>query len=213
VWFLCTCCLDPWGVIVSHMIDNSKQRIPGQITVGIGGGSGSGKSTIAAALAEQLQPLQVECIALDRFFKPADELPKYHSTHYGEDHPDFNRPDSLRVQDMVTACAQPAEADVVIMDGHMILCYAEMRDLLDIKCFVDADVEEMLERRTARNLAKNYGGGAEAILHYNRECVVPGYERHILPSRQFADITIPNTASSAVERDATFAALSQRIRA
>jgi uridine kinase len=194
------------------MIDNTQQRIPGQTTIGIGGGSGSGKSTIAAAIAEQLQPLQVEVIGLDRFFKPADELPKYHSAHDGEDHADYNRPDSMRVQEMVTACAQPAEADVVIFDGHMILCYAEMRDLLDFKCFVDTDVEEMLERRTARNLAKNYGGGAETILHYNRECVIPGFERHILPSRQFADLMIPNTASSAAERDSIIKTLCHQIR-
>ncbi len=202
------------------MTDNSSaasqapsRRIPGQVTLGIGGGSGSGKSTVAARIATCLEPLQVDVIGLDRFFKPADELPRYHSVHDGENHADYNRPDSLRVEEMVAACSEPADADVVIFDGHMVLCYPQMRELLDISCFVDADVAQMLERRTARNLAANYGGSLETIQHYNRECVVPGYERYILPSRQHADVIIPNTSDTTAARDAAIQTLCNRIRA
>jgi uridine kinase len=192
--------------------ESRRQRIAAQFTLGIGGGSGSGKSTIAAAIAAQLRPLQVEIIGLDRFFKPADELPRYHSAHDGEDHADYNRPDSLRTQMMVAECGKPSAADVVILDGHMVLCYPEIRQLLDLKCFVDAQIEEMLTRRTARNLAAKYGGSADTILHYNRECVVPGYERYILPSRQHADILIPNTDASRVQRDEVVKDVCARIR-
>jgi uridine kinase len=190
----------------------SRQRIEAQFTLGIGGGSGSGKSTIAAAIVKQLAPLQVEIIGLDRFFKPADELPRYHSAHDGEDHADYNRPDSLRMQMMVAECGKPSSADVVILDGHMVLCYPEMRQLLDLSCFVDAEIEEMLSRRTARNLAAKYGGSADTIQHYNRECVVPGYVRYILPSRQHADILIPNTDTSRVETEAVVRDVCERIR-
>jgi uridine kinase len=93
----------------------------------------------------------------------------------------------------------------------MVLCYPEMRQLLDIICFVDAGIEAMLERRTERNLAANYGGDRDTILHYNRECVVPGYERYILPSRQHADVIIPNGSSATAERDALIQALCHRI--
>ena len=192
--------------------ESRRQRIAGQFTLGIGGGSGSGKSTIAAIIVEQLAPLQVEIIGLDQFFKPADELPRYHSAHDGEDHADYNRPDSLRTQEMVAECGIPAAADVVILDGHMVLCYPDMRSLLDLSCFVDAQIDEMLTRRTARNLAAKYGGSAETIQHYNRECVVPGYERYILPSREHADILIPNTDTSSVERQEAVRAVCEKIR-
>ena len=188
-----------------------RQRLPGQITVGIAGGSGAGKSTVAAAMVAALSSVSVEVRGLDRFFKPADELPRYYSDHLAKECADYNRPDSLLVEKMVVACSTPAEADVVILDGHMVLCYQEMRQLLDISCFVDAGIEAMLERRTERNLAANYGGDRDTILHYNRECVVPGYERYILPSRQHAQVIIPNGSSATAERDAIIQVLCHKI--
>jgi uridine kinase len=76
-----------------------------------------------------------------------------------------------------------------------------------VKCFVDVDLDEMLERRTLRNLAGGYGGGAENIWHYNRECVGPEYIRYLLPTRAYADIVIPNQDARADERDAILQAL------
>jgi uridine kinase len=189
-----------------------QQRIAGQITIGVAGGSGAGKSTIAALLVEALQPVCVEVIGLDRFFKPADELPRYHSDYHGDDCADYNRPDSLLVDKMVAACSVPVDAaDVVILDGHLGLCYPQMRQLMDIKCHVDAPLEQMLARRTERNLAANYGGDHDNILHYNRECVVPGFTRYILPARQHADVIIPNASCATAERDAVIQALADRI--
>ncbi|MEC9378575.1 MAG: hypothetical protein VX528_06375 [Candidatus Latescibacterota bacterium] len=78
---------------------------------------------------------------------------------------------------MVQTCSTPGDADVVILDGHLALYYDELRAVMDIACFVDARIDDMLSRRTQRNMAADYGGGLETILHYNRECVVPGYER------------------------------------
>lgn len=188
-----------------------QQRIPGQITIGIAGGSGSGKSTIAASMAQALPTLAVDVIGLDRFFKPAHELPRYYSEHDDAHYADYNRPDSLRVVEMVAACSQPNPADVVILDGHLALCYEQLTACMDLTCFVDAEVEQMLSRRTARNLANGYGGGAETIGHYNRECVVPGYEAHILPCRAHADVIIPNHDGSADKRDAALAVLCEEI--
>ncbi len=189
-----------------------EQHIPGQITIGLAGGSGAGKSTIAAAMAATLAPLRVEVRGLDRFFKPAADLPRYYSAHHAKDCADYNRPDSLLVDEMVAACATPTGVDVVILDGHLALCYPEMRQLMDIKCFVDADVDEMLIRRTQRNLAAGYGGSRDTILHYNRECVMVGYQRYILPARQYADVIIPNATSATAARDALLRDLCDRIR-
>ena len=190
-----------------------QRRIPGQITLGLGGGSGSGKSTIAAAIEEGLRPSAVEVIVLDRFFKADDDLPKYYSDYHGERRPDYNRPDSLQVDDMLSSCSAPRRADVVIFDGHLVFCYPRMRQLIDLKMFVDASIEEMLTRRTERNVAAGYGGDRDAVRNYNRECVVPGYKRHVLPSRAHADIVISNAFSSPAARDAIVDTLCLRILA
>jgi uridine kinase len=170
------------------------------LRIGIGGGTGSGKSTVAEEIRIGLQPLSVEIINLDRFFKPEHKLPKYFSEFHGDYRPDFNAPDSLRVDDMVAYCQAVSSPNVAIFEGHFALYYPEMRALMDVKCYVDADETDMLNRRTRRNLAIGYGGGQETISAYNRECVVPRHREYILPTRRFADIVVPNGISTAFER-------------
>ena len=182
------------------------------LRIGLGGGSGSGKSTVAALIREHLLPLTTEVITLDRFFKPAEQLPRYHSTYLGSPQPDYNAPDSLMVPEMVAHCRQYPEADVHLLDGHFSLHYPELRALMDLRIFVATDLEEMLERRTARNLAAGYGGSHQHILAYNRECVVPGYLGYIEPSRRFADLEIANDQTHTAERDTLIAALCASIR-
>ena len=82
---------------------------------------------------------------------------------------------------------------------------------MDVKCFVDIDLSEMLERRTRRNLVAGYGGSAENIWHYNRECVGPEYIRYLLPTRAYADIVIPNQRGMEAERDAILQTLCEAI--
>ncbi len=185
---------------------------PRCLRIGLGGGSGSGKSTVAALIRQHLLPLTTEVVGLDRFFRPAEQLPRYHSAHLAGPQPDYNAPDSLQVAEMVAHCRQYPEAEVHLLDGHFSLHYPELRALMDLRLFVAADLELMLERRTARNLAAGYGGSHEHILAYNRECVVPGYLGYIEPSRRFADLEIPNGEADTAARDTLIAALCQHIR-
>lgn len=189
-----------------------RRKNPQCLRIGIGGGSGSGKSTLCALIRQHLLPLTAEVTTLDRFFKPADQLPRYYSTYLGSPQPDYNAPDSLMLAGMVAHCRQYPAAAVHILDGHFSLYYLEMRELMDLRIFVAADLERMLERRTARNLATGYGGDRAHILAYNRECVVPGYVGYIEPSRRFADLEIPNNQADTAVRDALIAALCASIR-
>ncbi len=139
--------------------------------------------------------LSFKIISLDRFFKPVEQMPKYYSSLHQDYRPDFNTPESLFVDEMIVFCRQQFNKDVIIYDGHFALYFSDMRALMDIKCYVDTSIEEMLERRTRRNLSVGYGGSKEEIRFYNQECVLPGYYQYIQPTRKFADIIISNERS------------------
>ena len=182
-----------------------------QLFIGIGGGSGSGKTTIAKAIKKQLSGLDVLLVNQDRFFKPVDELPTYYSEFMQRPSPDFNRPDSFKTAEMFAFCEQIDGHNVVILEGILALYYPELRRLMDIKCYVTIPIDEMLIRRTSRNLAAGYGGSYEEIAHYNLECVVPQNGRYNVPTQRFADILIPNGPSDEERRDSIVTQLCNKI--
>jgi uridine kinase len=182
-----------------------------QLFIGIGGGSGSGKTTIAKAIEKQLSGLDVLLLNQDRFFKTLDELPTFYSEFMKRPYPDFNRPDSFKIDEMFAFCKQISGHDLVILEGILALYYPELRRLMDIKCYVTIPLDEMLIRRTSRNLAAGYGGSYEEIAHYNLECVVPQHGRYNAPTQRFADILIPNGSGDEAQRDAIVTQLCDKI--
>ncbi|MCB8944242.1 MAG: AAA family ATPase [Ardenticatenaceae bacterium] len=178
-----------------------------QLFIGIGGGTGSGKTTIVAEVMERLRPLNIHLIHQDKFFKPVEELPTYYSDYWQKPCPDFNRPDSLRLEALLAACTAVSDCDVVILEGILVLYFPQLRQLMDIKCYVETPLEEMLIRRTQRNLARGYGGPFEEIAHYNIECVTPQHRRYNHPTKRFADVVIPNGLHEELERETAVARL------
>ena len=182
---------------MTHNIRNTikkllDQRTSHQIVLGIAGGSGAGKSTVAKYIVQQMLNYKIECLCLDQFFYPETEIPTYYSNYLKKEQPNFNRPDAMNFIKMVNHCREITGYDLVILEGHFALHQKEMRDLMDIKCFVDVEIQEILSRRTIRNLSINYGGDKETIENYNKECVEPTYKKYILPTKSYADILITN---------------------
>lgn len=175
----------------------------------MGGGSASGKSTIAANLVERLAPLRVEVLGQDRFFKPAAELPPYPSTSRPEPWPDYNRPDSFRVDELVEACAQPRDVDIIILEGILVLHYPEVRRQMDLCLYIDADADERIVRRIRRNLA-HYG--IDDIADYYLESVRFQHDRHNAPTRAHADLVIPGGAADEEEREKMLGELCAALR-
>ena len=176
--------------------------------IGIGGGSASGKTTIARHIQERLQPLSVEIIHQDRFFKPAQALPTYYSEIYQEPRPDYNRPDSFNTEEMFAYCRAIQGFDVVILEGILALYYPELREQMDIKCYVAADADERIIRRIKRNLAR---WSYDEITNYYLESVRYQHARYNAPTQQHADLVIPGGMAEAVQREAILSALCDTI--
>lgn len=173
-----------------------------QINIAVAGGSGSGKTTFSNKLINYLESKNI-IVSLDQFFKEKSQLPKYYSKHYQKYFPDFNNPASFKITELLEYCQNISNYNFVIFDGHFALYYPELRKLMDIMVFVDADISRQLKRRTKRNLKRAYGGTKENIFNYNQECVLPAYNKYIKPSKQFANIIIDNNKESESELDKT----------
>lgn len=165
--------------------------------IGIGGGSASGKTTLAQQMADLLAPLRVVVIHQDRFFKPNEEKPRYFSKIHRQERPDYNRPDSFRVEEMVVFCRETKEADIVILEGILTLHFAELRDLMDLKVFVHADADERIIRRIRRNLSRS---SFDDIVHYYLESVRYRHREFCEPTRSFSDVVMEGGMASDEER-------------
>jgi len=172
-----------------------------QTNIAVAGGSGSGKTTFTKYLDSHLHG-KVTIVSLDEFFKEPNKLPKYFSNYHKDFRPDYNNPKSLKLKEMLEYCQNISGYDFVIFDGHFALYYPGIRELMGLKIFIELEIGKQLERRSKRNLAKAYGGTKEEIYHYNLDCVLPGYNNFIKPSKQFADIVINNDGAS-IELDKT----------
>ncbi len=185
----------------------------GPLFIGIGGGSGSGKSTVAELIRFALAPLTAQVITQDRFFKSPDRMPTYHSSLHSDERPDFNHPDSTDSAAMVEFCRNAEGSDVIILEGILVLHYPEARSSMHLRCYVDTDLDLMLARRTERNLAAGYGGGAEEIAHYNADCVTPQHRRFNAPTADHADVLIPNGDHETEDRDKAISEICDAVRA
>ena len=177
--------------------------------IGIGGGSASGKSTIARDMAARLAPLRVEVIGQDRFFKSRDDLPLYPSRTRAEPWRDHNHPDSFDLDAMLEACAAVDGADVVIFEGILALHYPEMRELMDVKCYVVADADERIIRRTRRNLPHS---SFDDITLFYLESVRHQHKLYNAPTQAYADLIIPGGSEEEDERERVLAALCNAVR-
>ena len=160
----------------------------GPVFVGIGGGSASGKSTLAAGLKRALTPLRVQVINQDHFYKRT-RLPRYYSRHDRCWRADFNNRNSYRWRKLYDFCRRARGMDALVLEGLMALHDPRIRKIMDLKLYVDCPAMERLRRRLARGVP-----GWTRARHriYWNEVVLPGHIRHVAPTRRHADLVIPN---------------------
>lgn len=181
------------------------------ITVGIMGGSASGKTTFANALAEQLSEFSPVVLNQDSYFRNWSEYSEAERERViTANHPDAVLWDALitdikklRARDPIefptpgTRAAQRGNektsvqpSDVVIVEGHLIFWSEDLRALMDIKVFLDVDAHERVLRRMLRDVAQR-GGDLEWAINWYRRDVLPNFPVYTEPCKQYADLIIP----------------------
>ena len=202
------------------------------ITVGIMGGSASGKTTFANALAEQLSEFAPVVLNQDSYFRDWSEYSEAERERVvTANHPDAVLWDALvtdikklRERDVIKtptpgtrgaqrgnekASVQPS--DVLIVEGHLIFWSEDLRDLMDIKLFLDVDPHERVLRRMLRDVAQR-GGDLEWCINWYRRDVLPNFPVYTEPCKQYADLVIPFEDENLVALHTLVAGICARIK-
>ena len=201
------------------------------VTVGISGGSASGKTTLAKALAEGLEEFSPVILHQDYYFRDWSEYPpEEREKVITANHPDAVRWEALLEHIRQLIAHQPIEtpaegtrafargdapatiqpSDLVIVEGHLILWDAALRDLMDIKLFVDVEPHERVLRRLLRDVAQR-GGDLEGAVAWYRRDVIPNFSVYTEPCKAYADLVIPFLDENPVALQTLVAGLQDRI--
>lgn len=190
------------------------------LIVGIAGGSASGKTTFTGALQAAFDhdypDLRLLVLGMDRYFyRGAPGGPVFTSPSSGESLPNNNHPNSADnarlIAELKAMRIAPDAPDLIIVEGLMTLHVEELRDLLDIKLFVELDADIRALRRLLRDMKGGRGNtDPEWIATYYRECAREGHNAFVEPSRAYADLII--RGDSNVERTAPLIAAAIRSR-
>lgn len=189
------------------------------IVIGVSGGSASGKTTVANRIKEEFKN-SVELLSHDFYYLPYDDLPMEERVKLNYDHP--NAFDTQRLIDDIRKLKQGISIDrpvysyteytrlsetvkvnpakVIIVEGFMIYENSELRDLMDIKVFVDADADERLIRRIIRDV-KERGRTLESVIDQYTKTAKPMHELFVEPYKKYADIIIPRGGMNKIAID------------
>ena len=185
------------------------------LIIGIAGGTGSGKTTLVNRLLQKLDAKQVGLLSQDSYYNQTNDLSPEERTTINFDHPDSIDFDLL-IQHLKELKAgktikQPvysfvshnrtndflntAPKNVLIIEGILIFSNEQLRSLLDIKIFVQAEDHIRLLRRIKRDLSER-GRTIDEVLTRYQTTLKPMHEKFIAPTKKFADLIVPTDTSN-----------------
>ncbi|WP_282036686.1 uridine kinase [Saccharicrinis aurantiacus] len=187
------------------------------LVVGIAGGTGSGKTTVVKKIIEQLPQAQITVIPQDSYYRDSSHIPMEERKQINFDHPDSiefdlivdqlkalkNGNPVLQPTYSYLTCTRQAEVievqpcKVIILEGILILNHKPLRDLMDLKIFVDADADDRLSRVISRDIVER-GRDVEAVLSRYKRTVKPSHNQFIEPTKRYADIIVPQGGNNTV---------------
>jgi len=200
------------------------------LIIGIAGGTGSGKTTVVNQIINELPADEVCVISQDSYYKATDNLTYDERTKINFDHPraiDFelliehitalkaNKIIEQPVYSFVTHnrikdTIKTHPRKVVIVEGILIFNSEDLRNLFDIKVFVHADADERLIRRVRRDISER-GRDIDEVLSRYQDTLKPMHQQFIEPTKNFADIIIPNDRYNTVAIDIVRTVISERL--
>ena len=201
------------------------------LLIGIAGGSGSGKTTVTNKILEHLDSSRVVVIQHDSYYKDLSQF-----GGLSPDKVNFDHPDSLETSLLIENIRHLREGkpvdqpiynftthrrmkerlhiepkEIMIVDGILIFAERTLRELMDIRIFVDTDADERLIRRIRRDLLER-GRSVDSVMNQYSSTVKPMHLEFVEPSKHWADIIIPRGAENLVAIDMVVTKIQSMLR-
>jgi len=216
----------PWVASFSA-IDEGPMK---PLIIGIAGGTGSGKSTVARNVAKALSASSVAFIDMDAYYRNFSHVPLEERRLINWDHPDAFDWDLLLAQLSALVAGEAIDkpvydfvshtrsaktvrvpaTEVVVIDGILLFVDGRVRDLCDVKVFVDADADIRLIRRIRRDVAKR-GRTLDDVIDQYLTTVQPMHLQFVEPSKRYADVIVPRGGHNPVAIEMIVAKIGRRL--
>jgi uridine kinase len=190
------------------------------LVIGIAGGTGSGKSTVARAIVDSIPEKNVSIIEQDCYYKDQSHLPAEKRVNVNYDHPlafdtelmiehverlingqAIEKPQyDFTVHNRKKQTIRVEPKDIIIIEGILILDSPKLRDLMDIKIFVDTDADVRIIRRIVRDMRER-GRSLDSVINQYLNIVKPAHNEFCEPTKRYADIIIPEGGYNKVAVD------------
>ena len=202
------------------------------LVIGVAGGTGAGKTTVAQAILDRVGCERVAFLQHDAYYRDLSHLPMEERRKVNFDHPDAlenellvshltmlkaGKPVDLPVYDFVTytRLARTYRVDpkgVILVEGLLLFADPQLRDLMDIKVYVDADADLRLVRRLNRDIHER-GRSYDSVIAQYLSTVRPMHLEFIEPSKRYADVIIPRGGFNEVALDMVIARVEKLLAA
>jgi len=204
---------------------------PTPLVIGIAGGSGSGKTTVANVVMQRVGAENIAYLPHDAYYKELGHLPPNQRAQINFDHPDSlenelmiqhiqalraYQPVALPVYDFSTDSRTDKISEVkpqriIIVEGILIFAVPDLRKMFDLKIFVDTDADIRLIRRLQRDISER-GRSTESVIKQYLSTVRPMHLEFVEPSKRYADVIIPEGGFNAAALDLVVARLEALLR-
>lgn len=201
------------------------------LTIGIGGGTASGKTTVARRLVERLAGHPIAFLDQDAYYRDLSDMPFEERKAFNWDHPDAFDTDLLvsHLRDLKNGRAidKPVYSfaehtrtrdtvrvnpgDAIILEGILVLALEPVRRELDVKVFVEADADVRVIRRLSRDI-KERGRDFDGVIEQYFRTVRPMHYGFVEPSKRYADIIIPHGGNNDIAIEMVAGAVRQKLR-
>ena len=200
------------------------------LIIGVGGGSGSGKTTVVNRIVEGIGEDHILLLEHDSYYRDLNHLPLEERMKQNFDHPSSLESElmirhvkalkegysvDIPVYDFAahTRSDQTIKAspkDIILLDGILIFTEPELRESMDIKLFVDTDDDVRLLRRIKRDIMER-GRELEGVMNQYEKFVRPMHLEFVEPSKRYADIIIPRGGENVVALNMVIATIREKL--